>query len=157
VGGQGSGAELGNTERELLRAGVRYALGLRCVISALASLVSLVVDVTAEPVVTVGVVAGLNAWSVFFAYRFQRRGRWLVPVDVAVVGAVCLTQLWTVPTGPAHSITWVVAVIGITVIGYAWELPLAAHAAASLTVMAAFTAGAAIADSPGWLTVLPLQ
>lgn len=151
------GAELGNTERELLRAGCRYSLGLRCVISAIASMVSLLVDTTAEPLVTIAVVVFLNAWSVWFFYRFDRRGRLLVPMDVAVVCAVCLTQLWTVPTGSAHSITWVVAVIGITVIGYAWQLPLAAHAAATFTVMAAFLAGAAIADSPGWLTVLPLQ
>lgn len=151
------GAELGNTERELLRAGTRYALGLRCVISAIASLVSIAVDVTASLLLTVVVVVCLNAWTVYFAVRFSRRRWWLVPVDVAVLCAVGLTQLWTVPTGSAHSITWVVAVIGITVIGYAWQLRLAAHAAATLTVMAAFFAGAAIADSPGWLTVLPLQ
>ena len=149
--------ELGSTERELLRAGARYSLGLRCLISAVAGLVSIVVESTPEPLVTVFVVLGLVAWTVFYAYRFPRRGRWLVPLDVAVVCAVCLTQLWTVPAGSALGITWVIAVIGITVIAYAWQLSLAAHAAATLTVMTAFMAGAAIADSPGWLDVLPLQ
>jgi hypothetical protein len=80
-----------------------------------------------------------------------------VPLDVAVLSAVSLTQLWTVPIGSAHSSTWVIAVPGITVIGYAWQLSLVAHTAATLTVMAAFAIGAAIADSPGWLTVLPVQ
>jgi signal transduction histidine kinase len=149
--------ELGSTERELLRAGARYAVGLRALMSAVAGLVSIALETTAAPVLTIFVVLGLVAWTVFYAYRFPRRGRLLVPLDVAIVCAVCLTQLWTVPTGSAHGITWVIAVIGITVIAYAWQLPLAAHAAVTLTVMAAFLAGAAIADSPGWLDVLPLQ
>ncbi|MFC4858692.1 sensor histidine kinase [Actinophytocola glycyrrhizae] len=149
--------DLGSTERELLRAGARYSLNLRCAISAVAGLVSITVDTTPEPLVTVFVVFGFVAWTVYYAHRFPNRGRWLVPVDVAVVCAVCLTQVWTVPAGSMLGITWVIAVIGITVIAYAWLLSLVAHAAATLTVMTAFLAGAAIADSPGWLDVLPLQ
>ncbi|MGB3438080.1 MAG: ATP-binding protein [Actinophytocola sp.] len=149
--------DLGSTERELLRAGAAYSLGLRCLMSAVAGLVSVLLETTAAPLLTVFVVVGLVAWTVFYAYRFPRRGRLLVPLDVALMCALCLTQLWTVPTGSAHGITWVIAVIGITVIAYAWQLPLIAHAAATLTVMAAFLVGAAIADSPGWLDVLPLQ
>ena len=149
--------ELGSTERELLRAGAKYAVGLRALMSAVAGLVSIALEKTAAPILTVGVVTGLVAWTVFYAHRFPNRGRLLVPLDVAIVCVVCLTQLWTVPTGSAHGITWVIAVIGITVIAYAWQLPLLAHAAVTLTVMAAFLVGAKIADSPGWLDVLPLQ
>lgn len=149
--------QLGSTERELLRAGTRYALGLRIVMSAVAGLVSIALETTTAPLFTVFVVLGFVAWTVFYFLRYQRRGRLLVPADVVVVSAVCLTQPWTVPTGSAHGITWVIAVIGITVIAYAWQMGLVAHAAATFTVMAAFLAGAAIADSPGWLDVLPLQ
>jgi hypothetical protein len=48
-------------------------------------------------------------------------------------------------------------VCGIAVITYAWQLGLAAHLAATLTIMAAYLAGAAIADVPGWLSVVPVQ
>lgn len=149
--------QLGSTERELLRAGTRYALGLRALMSAVAGLVSIALETTAAPVLTVFVVVGLVSWTVFYFYRYPRRGRLLVPLDVVVMSAMCLTQPWTVPTGSAHGITWVIAVIGITVIAYAWQMSLAAHAAATLTVMTAFLIGVASADSPGWLDVLPLQ
>ncbi|GAB1508209.1 ATP-binding protein [Actinophytocola sp. KF-1] len=149
--------QLGSTERELLRAGTRYAIGLRILMSAVAGMVSLALETTTAPVFTVFVVLGFVTWTVFYYLRYPRRGRFLIPLDVVAVSVVCLTQPWTVPTGSAHGITWVIAVIGITVIAYAWQMSLVAHAVATLTVMAAFLAGAAAADSPGWLDVLPLQ
>lgn len=154
----GAGLPAGSTERELLRAGVRYSLGLRLVVVLVTSVASLVVEDAPAPAVTVAVVVGLNAWTAWYAYRFRARGRWLVPADVAVSCVVCLAQVWTVPAaGSAPGVTWVVGVAGITVITYAWQLRLAEHVAATLVVMAAFLAGAAIADLPGWLGVVPVQ
>jgi histidine kinase/DNA gyrase B/HSP90-like ATPase len=100
----------------------------------------------------------LNGWTAWYAFRFGRRGRWLVPADVAVVCAVCVTQPWTVPAGmPAEGVTWIIGVSGITVIAYAWQLSLAAHAVATVVVMAAYLVGAAVADPQGWLVVAPVQ
>jgi signal transduction histidine kinase len=130
---------------------------LRIVIVAVSSLLTLVVESAPEPGVTLVVVVGLNAWTAWYAYCFRRRGRWLVPVDVAVLCAVCVTQMWTVPTGSAQGVTWIIGVAGITVITYAWQVGLATHVVVTLTVMAAYLAGAAIADAPGWLSVVPVQ
>lgn len=148
----------GSTERELLRAGVRYSLGLRLVVVLVTSGLTLVVESAPETAVTVAVVVGLNGWTAWYVYRFRRRGRWLVPADVAVVCVVCLTQLWTVPHGAsAQGVTWVIGVAGITVICYAWQVGLAVHATATVTIMAAYLVGAAVADAPGWLAVVPVQ
>ncbi len=147
----------GSTERELLRAGVRYSLGLRLVVVLVSSLLTLVVESAPAPGATVAVVVGLNCWTAWFCYRFRRRGRWLVPADVAVLCVVCLTQVWTVPGGSAQGVTWVIGVAGITVICYAWQVGLAAHAVATVTVMAAYLVGSAVADAPGWLALVPVQ
>lgn len=149
---------LGSTERELLRTGVRYSLGLRMVIFIVISVAALTFESVPEPAVLVAVTVVLNGWAVWYAVRFRRRGRWLVPADVGVVCAVCLTQPWTVPAGvPAEGVTWVIGVAGIAVVAYAWQLSLPAHVVATAAVMAAYLAGAAIADPGGWLAVAPLQ
>lgn len=147
----------GSTERELLRAGVRYSLGLRFVVGFVSSLLTLVVESSPSFGTTVAVVVGFNCWTAWFVYRFRERGRWLVPADVAVLCVVCLTQVWTVPDGAAQGVTWVIGVAGITVICYAWQLGLAAHAVATVTIMAAYLVGAALAGVPGWLDVVPVQ
>jgi signal transduction histidine kinase len=153
-----AGPPSGSAERELLRAGVRYSLRLRAVIVLVSSLLPTLVARPPQPVATALVVVGLNAWTAWYACRFPQRGRWLVPMDVAVLCTVCLTQVWTSPAAASASgVTWVVAVAGITVITYAWQLGLAAHAAATLVVMAAVLVGAAVADTPGWVDVVPVQ
>ncbi len=96
---EGSWRVMGSTERELLRTGVRYSLGLRMVIFLVISLVALIFESAPEPAVLVSVTVVLNGWTAWYAFRFRRRGRWLVPADVAVVCAVCATQVWTVPPG----------------------------------------------------------
>jgi signal transduction histidine kinase len=154
----GAGLPAGSTERELLRAGIRYSLGLRVVIVLVTSVLSLVVEDAPKPGVTAAVVVALGGWTAWYAYRFRRRGRWLVPMDVAVLCVVCLTQVWTVPAAAAApGVTWVIGVAGITVITYAWQLGLAGHVVATLAVMAACLAGAAIANLPGWLDIVPVQ
>jgi signal transduction histidine kinase len=149
---------VGNAERELLRTGTRYSLGVRLVVVLVSTAAPLIFEAAPVPAAMVLVAVGLIGWNTWYSFRFTRRGRWLVPADVAVLCAVCLTQVWTVPTrvSPA-GITWVIGVAGITVIAYAWQLGPAAHTAATLTVMAAYLAGAAIADPQGWLAVAPIQ
>jgi signal transduction histidine kinase len=149
---------VGGAERELLRTGTRYSLGVRRLVMLVATLASLIFESAPAPAVMVLVAIGVNLWTAWYARRFDRRGRWLVPADVAVVCAVCLTQVWTVPQRvPAAGVTWIIGVAGITVIAYAWQLSLAAHAVATLAVMAAYLTGAAIADPKAWLAVAPLQ
>jgi signal transduction histidine kinase len=154
----GAALPAGSTERELLRAGVRYSLGLRVVIVLVTSVLSLVVEDAPEPGVTAALVVVLGGWTGWYAYRFRRRGRWLVPMDVAVLCVMCVTQVWTVPAAAsAPGVTWVIGVAGITVITYAWQLGVAGHVVATLVVMAACLAGAAIANLPGWLDIVPVQ
>jgi signal transduction histidine kinase len=128
------------------------------VIFLVISVVALIFEPAPEPAVLVAVTVVLNGWTAWYAVRFRRRGRWLVPVDVAVVCAVCVTQRWAVQAGvSAEGVTWVIGVAGITVIAYAWQLSLAAHVAATVAVMAAYLVGAAIADPQGWLAFAPVQ
>jgi signal transduction histidine kinase len=149
---------VGSAERELLRTGIRYSLGVRMVVVLVSTLAPLILESAPVPAAMVVAAAGVNAWSAWYAYRFARRGRWLVPADVAVLGAVCLSQVWTVPARePPAGVTWIIGVAGITVIAYAWQLSLAGHAAATVIVMAAYLTGAAIADPHGWLEVAPVQ
>src|SRR6185295_1218263 len=98
-------ADLGAAERELLRQGLRYSLGLRLVVVGASSVLSLVLDPPPSVPIGVAVVLALNAWNLGYAYlRLSvrdsvRDGRWrrLLPAaDVAVMCAVCLTQHWTV-------------------------------------------------------------
>jgi signal transduction histidine kinase len=149
---------VGSAERELLRTGIRYSLGVRMVVVLVSTLASLILESAPVPAAMVATAVGVNAWSAWYAYRFARRGRWLVPADVAVLCAVCLSQVWTVPARePPAGVTWIIGVAGITVIAYAWQLSLGGHAVATVIVMAAYLTGAAISDPHGWLGVAPVQ
>lgn len=143
---------LGTVERSLLRQGLRYALGLRLIVVALSSSASLLLTEAPRQAVTVAIVAGLNAWNLLYA-RGMLRGaptRW-VPADVAVMCAVCLTQLWTVRSDPRGGGTWVLIAMVITVVTYAWQLPWPALVAATVTIIATHYVGTMIADPGGWL------
>ncbi len=150
---------MGSAERELLRTGLRYALGLRFVVVAVASLASLALDTTASPALTASLVVGLNLWNLWHAYRFVRRpGPLLMVADVLVVAAICLTQAWTVaPSTNTSSTDWVIVTSAIVVVTYPWQLGLAAHASATLVLMAAYLAGSALADPVNWLAAAPVQ
>ena len=143
---------MGAVEQSLLRQGLRYALGLRLIVVVLSSSASLLLTEAPRQAVTVAIVAGLNGWNLLYA-RGMLRGhpkRW-VPADVAVMCAVCLTQVWTVRSDPRGGGTWVLIAMVITVVTYAWQLPWPALAAATATLIAAHYIGTVIADPGGWL------
>ena len=149
---------MGSAERELLRTGIQYTLVLRLVIVGLCGVVTLISGSAPASVVTAVVVIAALGWNLWYAHRFRWRGRWLVPVDVAVTCLVCAAQVWTVPTQvSAEGVTWVSGVAGITVIGYAWQVRLVGLDAATLVVVVAFLAGAAVADPQGWIALAPVQ
>ncbi|MCP2259315.1 Signal transduction histidine kinase [Streptoalloteichus tenebrarius] len=148
-----------SAERQLLRTGLRYALGIRTVVPAVSSLAVLVLETPRSPALTVAVVLALNAWNLWFAYRFPRgSGRWLVPVDVLAHCAVCLSQAWTVdPEVNARGTNWVLVVASITVVSYPWQLSARALAAATVAIMAAYVGGAALAAPDPWQVLTPIQ
>jgi hypothetical protein len=143
---------MGAVEQSLLRQGLRYALGLRLVVVALSSTASLLLTEAPRQAVTVAIVVGLNGWNLCYARGMLRgRTRIWVPADVAVMCAVCLTQLWTVRSDPRGGGTWVLIAMAITVVAYAWQLPWPALAAATAAITAAHYLGTRIADPGGWL------
>ncbi|CAM3716357.1 ATP-binding protein [Kibdelosporangium persicum] len=149
---------MGSAERELLRIGLRYALGLRLVVVAMASLVSLLLEPAREPVLAAAVVLVLNGWNAWYAYRKVRNGGiWLTVADVAVMCAACLTQVWTATPDAAAAASWVFVAAAITVVSYPWQLGPITLAVATLVIMAAYLAGTAVADPTGWTANVPVQ
>ncbi|RZS37805.1 histidine kinase/DNA gyrase B/HSP90-like ATPase [Herbihabitans rhizosphaerae] len=148
----------GRTEQHLLRTGVRYALGVRTAVAGASSIAALFLVPAREPAVLVAVVLGLNAWNAWFAYRFPRGGR-LVPADIAVMCAVCLSQPWTTPaaTSAEGTVLWMLAGVAMTVMTYAWLLPPRTYVVATVLLVTAQLAGYAIAAPDRWLSGAPFQ
>jgi signal transduction histidine kinase len=143
---------VGAVQQSLSRQGLRYALGFRLIVVALSSSVSLVSTQAPRQAATVAVVAGLNLWNLCYARGMLRgRSKGWVPADVAVMCALCLSQLWTVRSDPRGGGTWVLIAMTITVVTYAWQLPWPALAAATAAITAAHYVGTMIADPGGWL------
>ncbi|GAB3463063.1 ATP-binding protein [Actinophytocola sediminis] len=152
----------GSAQRGLARQGLRAALGLRLSVVGAASLVSLFVEPAPQPVLAVAVVLALNLWNAVYATTMVRgpyRARyWLVPADVVVACAICLSQLWiTSPEVGAGGTNWVLVAVGITVVSYPWQIGPAALAAASVVVASALLTGSALARPDDWLAAVPLQ
>lgn len=157
---------MGAAERGLLRQGLRYSLVARLSVVGVASLVSLFLESSPVPALTAVVVLGLNAWNGWYAYeRLRADGscpRWLVPVDVLVVCAVCLTQAWTVAQDPAAAenaalSNWVVVAAEITVVAYPWQTSTVGLIGVTLSVATAYVGGTAITQPDEWLSGVPLQ
>jgi signal transduction histidine kinase len=152
---------MGSAERGLLHQGLRYALGLRLVVTGATSLVTLITGPAREQASAVGIVLALNLWNACYAYVVLRgtgrARRVLGPVDVAVVCGVCLTQLWTTSSDPRIGTSWVLTTVEITVVTYPWLVGSVALAAATVTIMAAYYAGAALANPGGWLAEAPVE
>jgi signal transduction histidine kinase len=150
---------MGSAERELLRTGLRYALGLRLTVVALASLVSLFLEPASAPGLSALVVLALNGWNAWYAYRKVRDdGVWLIVADVAVMAGVCLTQVWTSGPGTtAESSSWVLVAVSITVVSYPWQQNLPTLMVSTAVLMTAFLFGAAFALPDGWVAAAPVQ
>ena len=155
-------AELGAAERELLRQGLRYSLGLRLVVIGASSVLSLLLDPPRSVPIGVAVVLALNAWNLGYAYlRLSGRGgRWrrsLPAADVAVMCAICLTQHWTVAPAPNGGPNWVLVALEIVLVTYPWQLGTAALAVATVALTLAYLAGSAEPSPGGWFSAGPAQ
>ncbi|TDP95057.1 sensor histidine kinase [Labedaea rhizosphaerae] len=149
---------MGPAERLLLRQGLKYALILRLIVSGVASLVSLVLEPGPVWWRTAAVVLGLNAWQLWFARERLRTctedggtsRRWLVPLDVAVICAICLSQTWT--TVLPHTsedgalLNWVQVAAEIAVVAYPWVTGPLGLALLTAAVTAAYIAGQTMAQ-----------
>jgi signal transduction histidine kinase len=150
---------MGSAERELLRTGLRYALALRLMVVALASLVSLFLEPAREPVLTAVVVLVLNGWNAWYAYRKVRDDRMrLIVADIVVMAAVCLTQIWASGPDPmADSISSALVVVSITVVSYPWQQNLPTLVVSTVVLMTAYLVGAALVRPDEWLAASPTQ
>ena len=142
----------GVVESGLLRQGLRYALGLRLVVVALSSFVSLLLVDAPNQAATAAIVIALNAWNIGYAYALLAGRRWPVLVDVAVMCGVCLTQLWTVRSDPRGGAPWVLIAVAITIVTYPWQIGWPAFAAATVVILTAHYLGTLLVDDPGgWI------
>jgi signal transduction histidine kinase len=149
---------MGPAERLLLRQGLKYALILRLTVSGAASLVSLFVEPGPVWWRTAVFVLGLNAWQLWFARERMRTYTddggtsrwWLVPLDVVVVCAVCLTQAWT--TVLPHTaedgalLNWVQVAAEIAVVAYPWVTGPLGLALLTVAVTGSYIAGSTVAQ-----------
>ncbi|WP_216206319.1 sensor histidine kinase [Amycolatopsis aidingensis] len=108
---------------------------------------------------TIGIVLLAICWSVVhlvFTRRTTRPDR-LLGADLLVLSVVCLTQIWSVSTGPAeHGGTWVCVAISIVIVTYQWILPLWWGLAVAAFLVAMDLAGVAIAAGGQWVSALPI-
>lgn len=149
---------MGSAERELIRTGQRYAIGLRMAVIAMASLVSLLLEPAPQPMVAAAVVIALNAWNACYAvWRVRGGGVLLTVVDVAVICAVCMTQVWTATPDTAAAATWVFVAAAITVVSYSWQIDVVSTAVSAVVVMGAYLAGGALATPEDWAATVPVQ
>lgn len=148
----------GPAERELNRLGRFYAVVIRTVVIALASLTSLA---TAEPrnsMLATVVILGFNAWNVIFAVRMvRRRSHWLLAVDLLVIAGVCLAQVWTAaPEMQVDRVSWTLVAASIIVVAYQFHSSAVAGAVATVVVLAAYLTGGVLAKLQDWTFVVPI-
>jgi hypothetical protein len=142
----------------LLRLVLRLSVLVRGLVVGVTSLTSLVTEPTRQPVVTGVVVVGFCAWTAWYGIVVLRGApRWLVPVDVAVVSAVCLAQVWTAASDPHFDgTTWLLASASIIVVAYQWHAATSVGAVAAVVVVAAYLSGTALAAPDRWAAAVPL-
>lgn len=121
--------------------GRRYAVIVRTTVVTGVSVVALL---QAEPdrlPVLLGLVAALAVWSVVFVTLVSRR--WVVPVDTAVIAALCLAQPWAVPVeAVANSTNWVLAAVSITAVADQWYTSALGGSVLTTAIVLAYLAGA---------------
>jgi hypothetical protein len=148
----------GSAERELLRVVLRLSVLVRGLVVGVTSLTSLATEPTRQPAVTGVVVVGLCVWTAWYGLVVLRGApRWLVPVDVLVVSAVCLAQVWTATSDlNFEGTTWLLASASIVVVAYQWHAGPAVGAGAAVVVVAAYLTGTALAAPDRWADAVPL-
>jgi hypothetical protein len=103
-------------EGELLRVSRRFAGVLRTTVLVCVTAIAVVRAEPGQIPALAGISAVVVVWSaVFILYR----GSWILPVDTALVAALCLVQLWVVPVPDLdNSANWVLAVVSSTAVAY---------------------------------------
>ncbi|MEO3743645.1 ATP-binding protein [Plantactinospora sp. B5E13] len=149
---------MGPVEQGLLRQGLRYSLGLRLTVVAVVGLVSLLLGAAREPGPATVLVLLFLAWNGYYAMRTLRVApRWLVPVDVTVVCALCLLQVWTAPADQhVENSGWVPLAAAIIVVTYPWQVGSRGLVALTAAVVVADIVGTALASPESWLAATDL-
>jgi signal transduction histidine kinase len=142
----------GAAERELDRFGLIYAVGIRTAVVLTSSVVSLFTTRPNEPVAAALVIVGFALWNVVYAGGMIKRWRvWLLPADLVVVAAVCLSQVWTaVPEMRADRVTWVLVAASIIVVEYQFHTSPLVGAGATAVVLGSYLAGASLVSVQDW-------
>jgi Histidine kinase-like ATPase domain len=148
----------GSAERELIRLVLRFAVLVRGPVVGVTSVTSAVAEQAREPVVTWVVVAVFCGWTAWYGYLVDRGApHWLVAVDVALVSCVCLAQVWTSAPDPSFAgTTWLLASVSIIVVAYQWHVGPVVGAVATVVVVVAYLAGAALTAPDRWTDAAPL-
>ncbi|WP_460395147.1 sensor histidine kinase [Actinophytocola sediminis] len=122
---------------------------LRISIAACAGVLALAIAPADLFLPTLGAAVALNAWSVGYLVLMSRdAGNRLLAADAVVVGALCLTQRWTVPPEALHgSTSWVVAVVSVAVATWQLHSGIRAGGVAAAAVALGYLAGAATAPT----------
>ncbi|GAB2745566.1 sensor histidine kinase [Amycolatopsis magusensis] len=140
----------GPAEREVERAGRRYAVIVRtAVLLSVASLTLFTVPLDRS----VAVVLALASWSAFYWGRASR----VLVLDTAVIAVLCLGARWIDPVVLLHdSTSWVLVAVSITAVCHQWLCEPVPGFVLTVVLIAAYLAGSAIADPGGWTASLPL-
>jgi hypothetical protein len=148
----------GSAERELIRLVLRFSVLVRLLVVGVTAVTSAVAEPAREPVVTWLVVVLFCGWTAGYAYAVDRGApRWLVVADIVVVSGVCLTQVWTsVPDPMFDGTTWLLASVSIVVVAYQWHVGPVVGAVATVVVVGAYLAGAALSAPDTWADAVPL-
>jgi signal transduction histidine kinase len=148
---------VGHAARELDRLAASLAATVPGVIGVGAGLLALTVVPDERRPVAALAVGLLALWRAGFALAARRgRAAALVPVDVAVLGALALAQRRVdAPYLVADSTGWVQAAVLAAVVGYPWLVPRARRALVAAAVLAGcLGAGAVLTAGPGPTAVL---
>lgn len=103
---------------------------------------------------SLGILAAVLGWSAVFVWR---TGRWVVPVDTALVVVLCLAQQWIV-SGPDldNSANWVLAAVSATAVAHQWYTSAWRAVASTTAMVVAYIAGVSLATPGDWLDAVPI-
>ncbi len=149
-----------STEQALSALGRRFAATARVVVISASGLATLLTEPSRTPVASVAVVVGAITGNAVYcwllAFRSDAVVRRSVPLDVALVCGVCLTQRWTAPPEMNFDgMTWAYAVAAIVVVMYQFSSGPAVGAAVAVLVVAAYLVGIAVAAPQSWRVEAP--
>jgi signal transduction histidine kinase len=101
-----------------------------------------------------GILVAVLAWSAVFVWR---TGWWVVPVDTAMVVALCLAQKWIV-AGPDldNSANWVLAAVSATAVAHQWYTSAWRAVGSTTAMVLAYLAGVSLATPGNWVDAVPI-